>query len=223
MNGNGIDLSWLREIYREDDRLRAEREEEAWMARREAERAANPLAESEVADARVTGNGLCFGAPVETEPTGSPLIRRNVEADDLARKAHGTPPAAAAEPDGGASDEMFDIFGDWRDGRLRDAIGEVISHERARTRKEITAALAARSATLGNLQIAHDRLLGRCIDLRRDLAEVRRQIIGDRREWRAERKLLQEQIATLRKRLDATDTVERDSVVDLPDWRKRHA
>jgi hypothetical protein len=105
------------------------------------------------------------------------------------------------------------------------AIGGLIAHERALTRKEITAAFANRTTLLARLQVAHDRLLGRTIDLRRDLVKLHRQIASDRHEWRTERRLLNDQIVALRKRLDVGDAVERggSSLVDLPGRKRRHA
>jgi hypothetical protein len=181
-------------------------------------------AHSEVADERMTGDGsdLYFGAPVETEPMGASFMRRNVELDGLARKAYGARPAAAAEPAPDGSNETLGFFGDERDQILKTVMAEVIAHERALTRKEITAANVNRTNLLANLQIAHDRLLGRCIDLRRDLVKLHRQIASDRREWRTERRLLQDQIAALRKRLDVGDAVERGTIVEVPNWRTRH-
>jgi hypothetical protein len=81
-----------------------------------------------------------------------------------------------------------------------------------RVRGESTDRIAA-------LQIEVDQLLGRLSALRRDFVKLARGAASDRVEMRRERALLYDEIKMLRKRLDLN---ERDNVVDLPDWRKRH-
>jgi len=108
-----------------------------------------------------------------------------------------------AEPSDGEPSIAF--FGDERDDLLARAVGYALSEVRHQLRREF----------------------------RNQIIKLKRELVGDRREARRERALLYEEIKVLRKRLDLDEhgrvdelprkARDHDRVVELPDWRKRHA
>lgn len=111
------------------------------------------------------------------------------------QNAQASPQTAAPTPS--SADDGGGLFGDWRDDMLARALGTIIAEMRAEREAERSAEQGERNAELAKLQTEIDELRGKI-----------------------------NAILTLMGAASATKMLTRardDGVIDLPDWRKRHA